>query len=359
MHHKATGLAKIRVDGKDIYLGKYGTPESKARYEQECKKLLVGTPSDESRFTCNELALRFTAHAERYYVKDGKPTSEVRVLKSAIAMLVATHGKTLAINFGPVALGDVRDAMIAADWVRTSINGQIDRLRRVFRWASEKELIPASIWHGLRSLKGLTRGRYAVKESGPVRPVNWKHVDAIQPHCGPLLWGMIQTQKLTGMRPGELVIMRPCDIDRSEDVWIYTPSAHKTEHHDKTRLIAIGPRCQAVLQPFLDATQPTQFVFRPQDRLREYRGENCKPDPRLNDCYSTGTYSRAIARVLDRAGIPHWHPHQLRHSRATELRAKVGLEKTQPVMGHENANMTERYAEQDLNTAIEVMRAHG
>jgi integrase len=33
---------------------------------------------------------------------------------------------------------------------------------------------------------------------------------------------MIPLQQLSGMRPGEIVIMRPRDIDRSSNVWIDT-----------------------------------------------------------------------------------------------------------------------------------------
>jgi hypothetical protein len=31
--HKPTGLAVVRLNGKDIYLGKHGTPESLAKYD--------------------------------------------------------------------------------------------------------------------------------------------------------------------------------------------------------------------------------------------------------------------------------------------------------------------------------------
>jgi len=31
--HKATGQARVRINGKTHYLGKYGTSESKARYD--------------------------------------------------------------------------------------------------------------------------------------------------------------------------------------------------------------------------------------------------------------------------------------------------------------------------------------
>ena len=31
--HKPTGLAVVRLSGRDLYLGPYGSPESEARYE--------------------------------------------------------------------------------------------------------------------------------------------------------------------------------------------------------------------------------------------------------------------------------------------------------------------------------------
>ena len=45
--------------------------------------------------------------------------------------------------------------------------------------------------------------------------------------------------------------MRPADVDRSGDVWRYTPAEHKTEHQGKRRVVAIAPRAQAILLPYL------------------------------------------------------------------------------------------------------------
>jgi hypothetical protein len=33
-HHKATGQAVVRIDGKDRYLGKYGSQESRQEYDR-------------------------------------------------------------------------------------------------------------------------------------------------------------------------------------------------------------------------------------------------------------------------------------------------------------------------------------
>jgi hypothetical protein len=42
--------------------------------------------------------------------------------------------------------------------------------------------------------------------------------------------------------------MRIGDVDRSVDVWIFTPESHKTAHLGPHRVIFIGPKAQAILQ---------------------------------------------------------------------------------------------------------------
>jgi site-specific recombinase XerC len=54
-----------------------------------------------------------------------------------------------------------------------------------------------------------------------------------------------------------------------------------------------------------------------------------------------------------------WAPNQLRHTAATELRSRFGLEATQVVLGHAKADITQVYAERDLAKAAAVMREVG
>ena len=41
---------------------------------------------------------------------------------------------------------------------------------------------------------------------------------------------MVEVQLLTGMRPGEVCQLRPCDIDTAGPVWVFRPRQHKTRH---------------------------------------------------------------------------------------------------------------------------------
>jgi integrase len=56
-------------------------------------------------------------------------------------------------------------------------------------------------------------------------------------------------QRLTGMRPSEVVSIRTVDVESGGRVWTYTPASHKTEHHGRTRFIYLGPQAQAALRP--------------------------------------------------------------------------------------------------------------
>lgn len=95
LRHNATGQARVRIDGTDHYLGKFGSAESRRKYGELIAKYAGGVPIDpfkqsgqKSGFTIAELVLVFLRHAETHYVKDGKVTAEVDCIKSAIRPLV-------------------------------------------------------------------------------------------------------------------------------------------------------------------------------------------------------------------------------------------------------------------------------
>ena len=107
----------------------------------------------------------------------------------------------------------------------------------MFKWAAGKELIDPAVPLALRSLAGLKKGRTNARETNGVSCVDDAIVDATVPHLPEVVADMVRLQRLTGARPGEVCSLRPCDLDRSSDVWLYSPCQHKTEHHEKGRII--------------------------------------------------------------------------------------------------------------------------
>lgn len=128
----------------------------------------------------------------------------MRELTFSLAPVKQLYGHTSAAEFGPRALAAVRQKMIESKLCRNLVNRRIDRVRRVFKWAAAKELIPVTSYQALRTLTGLRRGRTESRESEPVKPVDPDHVTATLPFLNRHVRAMVELQRHTGMRPGKV-----------------------------------------------------------------------------------------------------------------------------------------------------------
>jgi integrase len=371
--HQPSGQAVVTLNGHDIYLGVFDSPESHAEYDRLIAEWLsAGRQLPSRALSINELLLAYVRFAADYYTP---PSTELDHVKLSIRPLKALYGRSDAKDFGPLSLKAVRDKMVEADLCRREVNKRIVRIKRLFGWAVENELVPPSVHHGLQAVKGLRAGRSKAGESKPVRPVPAPFIDAVRPFVLPEVWAMIELQRFTGMRPGEVCIMRSCDLDTSSLVWLYRPARHKTQHHGHERVIAIGPHAQEVLRPWLrvDLEAP---LFNPREAIEKYqiqRGLQRKtkvqpsqrnrrkknPKRRPRECYDVRAFYHAVKRACEKANVPHWHPHQLRHNAATWLRKEFGLDVARVVLGHRSPQITELYADLDTSRAIDAMASFG
>ncbi|WP_040764036.1 tyrosine-type recombinase/integrase [Novipirellula maiorica] len=395
-HHKASDRALVCLNGQIIYLGKYNSPESRELYDRKIAEWLAAgrrLVSDDP-ITINELAAEFITYAESYYVKDGEQTTEVNSFRQVVRTLCRLYGDESVSEFGPLALKACRQQWIDNGLTRQSINKQQGRLVRIFKWGVAEELVPESVWTALRAVEGLRKGRTNVPEMKEVPPVDLKDVQAVLPFLSPVVAAMIRLQLLTGMRPGEVCKLRPCDVDRSGKVWEYRIGGHKTEHHGRKRVAYIGPDAQVVLTPFLlrpsdapcfSAAESREW-HREQAHAARTTPESCgnrrgrkygraKPAKQRRlprPFFTSSSYGKAIADACKKAwpvpkdishdsvAVKAWHdshrwaPNQLRHTRGTEIRSKFGLEAAQVILGHAKADVTQIYAEADRQKAIDV-----
>lgn len=383
--HKARQCAVVTIDGKNHYLGPYHSPESFEKYNRLIAQWQMNgqtphpsiLPAKVSELSVNELILRYLEFATGYYVKHGKTTGEFDNIRCAVRVLKKLFGSTPAAGFGPKDLELVRQAMIEDKLGRKTINGRVGRIKRIFRWGTREGLLPSGAYHALTTVEGLKRNRSAAKETGPVTTVPEKDVQATLTHLHPHVRAMAQIQELAGMRPQDIRNLRTCDVETTGEVWVYIPWTHKTEHHGHVRRIAIGPRAQAILKPFLKPADPEAYVFSPRDAVLAIRAERGrlrktprtpseknrprKSQPRRTPRvqYSKDAYALAIVRACSKAGVPAWAPNRLRHNCATKIRTLFGLDVAAAVLGHRLGTVTEIYAEADFRKAIDVMRQIG
>jgi len=437
---------------RDILLGLHGSEESQREYTRVINEWLAAgqfvPPSlaggRSLDLSVAEICLRFWKHGESYYrLVDGSPSGELDNYKHAQATLVDLYGHTPGCEFGPLKLKAVRQKMIDAcryfvrfteqdrtweRWVpegrfrkqegegdgweaewkgkwkrvqlvqkkkavcRKEINRRIDLIKRTFKWAVSEELVPASVFQALATVRGLRRGHPGTNERPKVRPVPPQHVEAVLPFLCPQVAAMVRLQPLLGARETEICLMRGRDLDRSGPVWWYRidpndlardgqpANLHKTAHVEgadgaaSVKVLPIGPKAQAILKEWLRDDED-EFLFQPgearkkkyEDRRRERktplwpshvahqtRKTKAKPRRAPRSHYDRHSYARAIARACKKAGVPHWHPHQLKHVCGTDVRKKFGLEAARAYMGHSKVSTAELYAEKDMGMVEQI-----
>ena len=331
----------------------------------------MATGQVESGLTIDELILAYLTFADGYYLKNGVPTDEPANIKYALRPLRRGYGQSEARRFSPLGLKAVRESMIESSLCRNEVNKRIGKIVRMFHRAAENELVPGSVYQDLKAVRGLSRGRTTARESALVRPVADAHVDAVRAHVSRQAWAMVELQRLTGMRPGEVCMMATGDIERSGSVWAYRPSSHKTEHHGRERVVPLGPRAQDVLRSWLRG-DPAAYLFSPAEAMKELHSprrairktsvqpsqlDRQKRDPIKTPgaFYTTDSYRRAIQAGCLKADVTPWHPHQLRHNAATALRRDFGIDAARIIFGHSSPATTAIYAEEDREKATRIM----
>ena len=334
------------------------------------------------------LVQAYLTYARSYYLdSEGGSTGEPQHMKYATRPLIELFGPLELDLFGPLKLKEVRERMIDLGWSRKVINKRISQIKRLFKWAVSEQVVSPVLLQGLESVEGLRRGRTRAKEMPRVLPADERDIYAVLPFMPDVIADMVQIQLHTGMRPCELTIMRPCDIDQSGAIWHYQPYRHKMQHLEDVnikRIISIGPKAQKFIMPYL-LRRADQYCFSPAESETKRRavasanrkipqsygnspGTNKKDYPKRTpgDRYDTRGYGRAVRRAISKTnrqrkeqtlkdGIEFveikWTLYQLRHTAATKVRKEYGYESAGAALGHTNMSATAIYAERNQGLA--------
>jgi integrase len=378
LHLKSRGLARVRLSGnKFLYLGRWGSEEARDNYAAVVADVLAGREPTKpqpgrsrpvSSFSVGELVAEFMRHADAYYRKSGRRTSQFAVAAAALEFMAPFAAIPVErISFADLKLA--REKMLGATKLgppdangkrssvprlsRGTINRYCQLIVQAFRWAASESSAPAAAAVAAQSLavlRPLQRDRCAAPERAPVTAVELSVVNATLPHLAPVVKAMVKLQLYSAARPGEICSLKVGDIDRGGDVWFARPAGHKTAHHGKRRSIAFGPKCIAILQPLLVGRDPAEHVFQPSKQPLV---------PVTERRFREASYRQAVGRACVRAGVECWRPNQLRHRAATELRSSYGIEAASQALGHSNLQTSLVYAESSEARLAEIAQAVG
>lgn len=360
--HRGSGQAVVTIHGKDIYLGVHDSPESQQRYKQVLAEYLA-TGSAASPFLVSAgLSVRDGMDkfaAGRIVSMSEKDAYHFSTVSDAV---ISLYGDTHLADFGPVRFKAVRESFVARGWARGHVNRQSARVREILQWLTGNELYPADKLTAIEAVPGLRNGQTTAPESKKIQPIDLATVEATVLHLPRPVRGVVTFQRWTGCRPGEAVKVRRGDIStvgaavmpdgtakRLPGVWVYAPSQHKNTWRGESHYILIGPRGQVALAEFMDV-DASEYLFRPADVAKA-------PRPGLH--YTPESYQHAVAKAAKAAKVKHWHPYQLRHRFAGEIRDSLTEEHAKEVLGHKQLDMTSHYTGVGLEKAAEAIRKVG
>lgn len=298
----------------------------------------------------------FMHHARTYYrLPSGRESAEVTAgFPLSFRELLDLAGELPAALVDKRLLKQARQLMIDAGLSRGVINQRVGRIQRAFRWLAEEEHIPDTVAASLSLVRPLPAHRSPAPETEDVKPVDAATVAATLPHLGEPWASMVRLQWCTGMRPGEVSGLKVSMLAPAGRMALSADfgDAHKMAYKGRSRRVLVGPAGVMVLAPWLFAalTHGRDAVF----VARKQRGKGAGAASVRRD-----SYDGAVAAAAGRAGVPHWHPNQIRHAYLTRVRSRFGLEAAQVAGGHAQADVTQIYAEADLKLAAKVAREMG
>lgn len=356
-------FAFVEYKGKQIRLpGRFNSPESREAYKQFLVRvlgeaMLPDIVGEAEQITVEVIMAAFLQWAAKRY--PGGNRGEWGNCKYAVRLFLQLYAAYPAVGIGPLRFKKFQQSLVDAGHSPRYINQCCAKIRRAFKWAASEEVVPITTYQGIATVQGV---REPPRED---KSIPRSDVDAILGELSPTIAAMAEFQWLTGARSQSICAAKPEQFDTSKDPWLWRP-VHKTQHRGVRLVLPIGPKCQAVIAPFLGRRKPGEFLFNP----REARSNR-----RYRDHYSSNTYCQHIQRAIRRVNdgrtkkaiesgitptlIDKWSPHRLRHTKGNEVREKYGAEAAQAILGHESLDATELYSGKRLSLAVEVAKETG
>ncbi len=145
--HKPSGQARVIIDGRHVYLGKFNSPESRQNYARIVAEMSLASPLTEQAslhppialLLISEVLVKYLEFAEVYYDANETSSKEFRAMIDAVAPVNEMYGDSTANEFGPLKLKLIRQYLINQDLCRTEINKRIGRIKRIFKRSIRSE----------------------------------------------------------------------------------------------------------------------------------------------------------------------------------------------------------------------------
>ena len=125
------------------------------------------------------MVLAYWKFTQSHFIKNGKPTSQLGLIKRSLKPLRELYGNEAAADFGPTKLKAVRETFVAKGFTRNTCNENTARIKRLFSWGVQEQLVAETVYRTPRPRSGAQErplhGSGQATRRGPVDPqTTWR-----------------------------------------------------------------------------------------------------------------------------------------------------------------------------------------
>lgn len=332
-HYKPKDIGYAQHQGKRFYFsGKYGSQQSVLAYQEWlAERFPVATTP--AAITFAELCLAFLQAGKRRW-GNGTRTELVN-FRCAIKLFLSAHAATVVSRFrGHQLRAFALQLAERGKHKQGYINKVAAKMRQVIRWGISHGLCECPYWAEIAVAQGIVGHEVAQPlRSRRVPPVEWATVAKTIEHVTPTIRAMVLFQWHTGARSQSICSATREQFTELAGRTIWHP-VHKTQHLGHDLRLPIGPKALEILE-----TLPQSGPL-----FRNRRG----------GVYTPNGYCQAIRKAAKKAGVTHWHPHQLRHAFGQRVKDNLGIESAQALLGHASIQASQIYADNRLHVALKA-----
>jgi integrase len=211
-------------------------------------------------------------------------------------------------------------------------NKVLSTLKQAFNYAvSRGDLIsnPASSIRS-RDIGGLEKPRERFLTLDEVK-ILWGFLDSSANKISRAILYAIKIILLTGVRTGELSLAKWDEIDFEQSLWTI-PALHNK--NNMTMKIHLSPLCKGLFEQL----------------FKEKASHNIISNLRTGEPLSDKAIAKAVSRIQERVGIPHWTPHDLRRTFATQLGETLQIDPVviEKCLGHKMPKIMATYNKNEM-----------
>jgi integrase len=211
-------------------------------------------------------------------------------------------------------------------------NKVLSTLKQAFNYAvSRGDLVsnPASSIRS-RDIGGLEKPRERFLTLDEIK-VLWRFLDSCANKISEAILCSIKIILLTGIRTGEISLAKWDEIDFEHSLWTI-PAIHNK--NNITMKIHLSPLCKNLFEQLFQ-TKTSQHII-----------SNIRTGEPLSD----KAIVKAVSRIQERVGIPHWTPHDLRRTFATQLGETLQIDPVviEKCLGHKMPKIMATYNKNEM-----------